>query len=390
MASPIKSVELFVFERPRETAYLGDLRPGDVRLGSNYVVLGFNGTVYPLSDKSVLVRVRDADGVEGWGETYGLVAPRATVEIIKDLFAPYLLASAPQAPDAVWDKLYGLMRVRGYWGGYYADALAAVDIALWDLFGRQQSKSLQGLLGANGTMQLPAYVSGLPTPTRPQRLELAHEWSGRGFHSVKLPISATDNGDVAGEVANLRAGLGPDHRIAVDMHWAYTADQAIELARELEPHRMWFLEAPVEPENVTAQAEVAAGISMPLALGEEWRTLWDYLPRRAAGACSIVQPEMGHTGVTQFMRLGWAASEAGAAIIPHATIGLGIFMAASLRAASSIGAEAHEFQPTIYHRNGELLTGSSACESGSFTVEDTPGHGVVPNADAFRFVTEIN
>jgi galactonate dehydratase len=99
---------------------------------------------------------------------------------------------------------------------------------------------------------------------------------------------------------------------------------------------------------------------------------------------------MGHTGVTQFMRIGRAAREAGAAVIPHATIGLGIFMAASLRAAVALGTEAHEFQHTIYHRNGELLAGASACDEGRFIIEDTPGHGVSPLADAFRFVTQID
>ncbi len=389
MASAIKSVDVFVFERPRETAYLGDLAPGDIRLGDDYVIRAFNGTVYPLSDRSVLVRVRDSDGVEGWGETYGLVAPRATVEIIKDLFAPYLLASQPQAPDAVWDALYGLMRVRGYWGGYYADALAAIDIALWDLLGRQQQESLQALLGAPGGGTIDAYVSGLPRPTPAARQELAAQWAERGFVSLKIPISDA-GGDLVGEVAGLRAILPPDHRIAVDLHWSYSAGETIALSRALDPYGLWFLEAPVEPENVVAQAEVAAGISVPLALGEEWRTLWDYLPRRAAKACSIVQPEMGHTGVTQFMRIGQAAREAGATVIPHATIGLGIFMAASLRAAAALGTEAHEFQHTIYHRNGELLAGISTCEEGSFVVEDTLGHGVSPQPEAFRFVTEIN
>lgn len=389
MASTIKSVDVFVFERPRETAYLGDLAAGDIKLGNDYIIRAFNGTVYPLSDRSVLVRVRDSDGIEGWGETYGLVAPRATVEIIKDLFAPYLLASPPQAPDAIWDALYGLMRVRGYWGGYYADALAAVDIALWDLLGRQQQKSLQALLGAAGGSTIDAYVSGLPRPTAAERQEFAAQWAERGFTSLKIPISDA-GGDLVGEVAGLRSSLPPGHRIAVDLHWAYSASETIELSRALDPYGLWFLEAPVEPENVLAQAEVAAGISVPLALGEEWRTLWDYLPRRAAKACSIVQPEMGHTGVTQFMRIGLAAREAGAAVIPHATIGLGIFMAASLRAAAALGTEAHEFQHTIYDRNGDLLAGTSTCDAGNFVVEDTPGHGVSPQADAFRFVTQIN
>ncbi|WP_159587811.1 mandelate racemase/muconate lactonizing enzyme family protein [Chelativorans xinjiangense] len=389
MSSRIERVDVFVFERPRETPYLGALGEADTRLGDLYVVRGFNGTVYPTVDRSVVVRLRDTDGAEGWGETYGLVAPRATAEIVKDLFAPWLKASGPRTPDAAWDALYGLMRNRGYWNGYYADALAAVDIALWDLKGKREGLSLQALLGGAQSDAIPAYVSGLPKPTAKERIALAVAWQTRGFDSVKVPIGALGR-DVPGEMHALREALGPEQRIALDLHWGFGADEAIALAEELEPARPWFIEAPVEPEDVEAQAKVASVISVPLALGEEWRSLWDYRPRRLANACSIVQPEMGHTGITQFMRIGREARAAGASVIPHATIGLGIFMAASLRAAAALGAEAHEFQHTVYGRNAALLDGAAECTRGVFFVEGTPGHGVNPNEEAFRFLSKID
>ena len=94
-----------------------------------------NHTVYPTFDRSVLVRVTSAEGAEGWGETYGLVAPGATTAIIDDLLADFVVGRDPLEAAAVHDDLYGLMRVRGYTGGFYLDALAAVDIALWDLAG---------------------------------------------------------------------------------------------------------------------------------------------------------------------------------------------------------------------------------------------------------------
>jgi galactonate dehydratase len=98
---------------------------------------------------------------------------------------------------------------------------------------------------------------------------------------------------------------------------------------------------------------------------------------------------MGHTGVTQFMRIGGAARAAGLQVIPHATIGLGIFMAASLNAAAALKVEAHEYQHTIYDRNAELLDGASACAAGSYALPAASGHGVTPNQEAFRFLQQI-
>ncbi len=96
---------------------------------------------------------------------------------------------------------------------------------------------------------------------------------------------------------------------------------------------------------------------------------------------------MGHTGITQFVRMGKLARENNIKIIPHATIGLGIFMAASLRTSLVVNAEAHEFQHTIYHRNGALLDGVAPTEKGEFFVPDTLGHGVEPNKDGLKHLT---
>lgn len=382
----IRDVEVFLFERPRTEPYLG-AKPGELVLEDRYVVRTFNGTVYPIGDRSIVVKVTDKHGAEGWGETYGLIAPKAVSAIIHDLMAPYLKVRPFADPAEAWDALYSLQRNRGYWGGYLGDALAALDIAMWDLHARSAGQSLQAALGRAGTGKLPGYISGLPGASKAERLAMASHWKDRGFGMLKIPISHSDDGDLVGEYASLRRGLGDDHKIALDMHWAYTAESGVKLSKDLAPYLPWFLEAPVPPEDVEAQRAFAEGNAFPTAIGEEWRTEWDFIPR--ADCCAIVQPEMGHTGVTQFTRIARRAKKAGASVIPHATIGLGIFAAASLRAGLAVGAEAHEFQHTIYGRNAELLTGPAGCADGAYDVPDTPGHGVAPNAAGITFLTRI-
>ncbi|KAJ54409.1 hypothetical protein ACMU_18450 [Actibacterium mucosum KCTC 23349] len=389
MPDRVVSVDIFLFERPRDTPYLGGVGADETMIDTRYVVRGFNGTVYPLNDRSLVVRVRTAGGVEGWGETYGLIAPKATAAIIADLLGPYLCTLQLGHPAAAWQSLYDLQRNRGYWGGYYADALAALDIALWDIYAQNMGQSLQAAMGRPGGGRLPGYISGLPADTGAARLDMAQHWAAQGFDALKIPISATDDGDVVGEFARLRAGLGADHKIALDMHWAFAPQDAIALAADLAVHDPWFLEAPVAPEDIAAQVAVAKGIEAPLALGEEWRTDWDYAPRAGHGIPAILQPEMGHTGITQFQAIAKRGAANNAQLIPHATIGLGIFMAASLRASLACGATCHEFQHSVYGRNAALLEGSAPCEAGHFIIGDSPGLGVKPTAEAFEMLSKI-
>lgn len=388
MAKQLASIDVYEFFRPRADTYLGVNDPGDISLGQYHFVRKFNGTVYPTSDRSVVVRVVDSDGCVGWGETYGLVAPRVIAELIDELFAPYLNSLGLDDPTDFRRAAYELQRVRGYWGGYLADALAALDIALWDCHARSNGQSLQAALGKPGAGEVPAYVSGLPASTQPERIEMALDWVSKGFDTIKFPISATVNGDVAGEFAALREALGPDIRLAADLHWTLTADQAIKMAQDSKPYDPWFLEAPTLPEDIEAQRRIAEESPVTMALGEEWRSEWDYRQRR--GCCEIVQPEMGHTGIAQFRAISELARADGARIIPHATISLGIFMAASLRTSLAVGAEMHEYHPAIYDKNGALLDGAATCANGAFAIPDTPGHGVEPNEDAWQFLTKIN
>ncbi len=131
MKRVVRLVETFIFTRQRDTPYLGPLGPGERINARGYVVRHGNGVIYPSVDRSIVVRVTTDDGAVGWGETYGICAPRATCEIINDLLAPELVGRDPEDVEAIWDDLYGLMRVRGCFGGFHVDAIAALDIALW-------------------------------------------------------------------------------------------------------------------------------------------------------------------------------------------------------------------------------------------------------------------
>ena len=91
----VEGVEVFVVDLSQDIPYLGALREGETVNESGYFVRKGNRTVYPRHNRSIVVRIWTKDGVEGWGETYGLVAPQATAAIINDLLAGFVIGRDP-------------------------------------------------------------------------------------------------------------------------------------------------------------------------------------------------------------------------------------------------------------------------------------------------------
>jgi len=386
----IASVETFIVELPRDQPYLGPLQPSERVNGRGYIVRKGNGTIYPTTDRSVVVRLTDVNGLTGWGETYGICAPRAVCEIINDLLAPELVGRDAEDVERVWDDLYGLMRVRGCFGGFHVDAIAALDIALWDLRARARGEPLWRLLGERRRERVPGYLSGLPAASLDERVASALDWHGRGHDAFKV-ATVVSHESVVAEIAALRNALGTDAVLMVDLHWRYEAEEAIRLAEALAPYGLHFIEAPVKPEDVEGLARVARSGAAPVAAGEEWHTSYEAKLRLDHAPVSFVQPEMGHTGVTQFMRIASLAASRGAMLAPHATIGTGLFLAASLHA-SVVVPELwrHEWQHSVFERNLALLDTDMGYADRHYSLSTGTGLGAVPNAAFWAHATAIS
>lgn len=381
----VRSIEAFAVSMPRDVPYLGPLGPGESFNARGYVVRRGNRTIYPASDMSVIVRAEAADGTPGWGETYGIVAPLAVLAILRDVMIPIVEGRDPRDACAIYDELYDLMRVRGASGGYYGDALAAIDIALWDLAAKEAGVPLHQAIGTRRVYRVPAYVSGLPKATLDERVALAKDWQARGFGGVKFAAVVAYEG-IVDEMRALREALGRDADLMVDLHWKFTAREALELAADLAPFDPYFIEAPCAPEDIDALAHIAARAPIPVAAGEEWRNAWEARMRLPRAPLAFVQPEMGHTGVSQFLAIAKLADEHRAGVIPHATIGVGIFLAASLHATATLpNCPYHEYQPSVFDRNLEHVDSAMRCEAGYYTLPGGPGLGVAPRPSLDRF-----
>ena len=377
----IEDIEVYLVSLDQENPYLGPLHKGEKANESGYFVRGLNRTAYPIKNKSLVVRIVTKNGIEGWGETYGLTAHGATATIILDLLKGFILGRNPLSVVTIYEDLFDLLRVRGYTGGFYHDALAAVDIALWDIFGKTVKQPVAALLGGLRHTSIPAYISGLPEADIDKRCELAVNWLNKGFNSFKFALPMATEGLVE-EFKRLRNALGSSASIACDMHWSKTPGETIELIQEAQAYRPWFFEAPIRTEDVNGLQWVSQKSNSQIAIGEEWRTVYDAKPRIDRQACQIVQPEMGHTGITQFMRIASYAQANNLTIIPHATIGSGIFLAASLHASAALqNCVAHEFQHSVFPEFTHYTTGETKCHEGFYHLPTGDGIGVNPTEE---------
>jgi len=386
MTVRVANVEAIVVSLPRDTPYLGPLGSNERVDARGYVVRAGNRTIYPTTDMSVLVKATADDGTIGWGETYGIVAPEAVVAIVDDVLGPQVAGRDPRDAVAIQEDLYDLMRVRGHFGGFYVDAIAGVDIALWDLFGKIVGQPVAKLLGGHRRDSIPAYVSGLPGATLADKVTLARDFAARGFDAFKYAAAVSFDG-IEEEMRALREALGPEAKLMVDLHWKFTAGEAIALIERLAPYAPYFVEAPCAPEDVEGQAQVAAASRVPVALGEELRTVFEYRPRFTQRAMSFAQPEMGHTGVSQFMQIAHMANAFHVKVIPHASVGVGIYQAASLHASAALpNVPMHEYQHSVFDRNLAFVTTTMRCERGAFALPEGPGLGVEPTEALWKYI----
>jgi galactonate dehydratase len=383
----ITSIQTYCLTIPRDVPYMGALGAGDTSGNNGLFIRGGNRSVYSVSDHCVLVKITTRGGAVGWGECVSVVAPQIAATAIETLIAPLIIGRDPQDVMAIGEDLYDSMRVRGFFGGFWGDALAAVDIALWDLKGKLCGQPIAQLLGGRRTDRLPAYISGLPEATIEKRVALALDWQRRGFNAFKFPAALNPQGFVH-EIAGLRAALGAQATLLCDMHWRNTPGHAVQLIRKMEPYDLAVAEAPVAPEDIAGQALVRRSVSTPVAIGEELRTVFEYRPRFEAGCMDIVQPEIGRTGISQFWLICQMARAWNCVVMPHASIGIGIFQAASLQVSAAISnCPIHEYQHSIFDKNLHLVTGNMACADGHFRVPTGPGLGVEPTPEALALAT---
>ncbi len=273
----------------------------------------------------LFLEVQTDAGLVGLGE--GSLPGR--VDIVEQAIRwlePYFIGQDPAGIEDHWNRAYyTLSRWRD--GSVMNTALAALDIALWDLEAQRLGVPVWRLLGSSHAKPLRVYYSHWSqdvSPRTPAALgELARKTKAEGWTAVKWIVFRGGSEwqrleRTVAEVKAVREAAGPDFDIALELAETFNVRTAIELARALAPYRVLFLEEPVWRESSHALGDVAAGSPIPIATGEglvsrhEFRTL---LHNRGA---RIIQPDVIHCGgISEIRRIAQLGDVEGVEISPH-------------------------------------------------------------------------
>jgi len=338
-------------------------------------------SIYSQNHETALVRIETDDGIVGWGEGQAPVAPRVVKTIIEDLCTPLLLGADPFDVEYIWYRLYSAMRERGHGTGFYIDALAAIDIALYDLLGKAVGKPVHKLLGGRFRDHVAVYT-GIVASDPQMAADSAEEHVGYGYGALKVHIRS-DNRSILETMSAVRDRVGPDIELMVDVHGTRDAATATKLGRGLEVLGVRWLEAATVAEEVHGHAEVARALDMQVATGEWLRTTWEWRSWIERRAFDVAMPDIARTGLSEGKRIAAMCDAYGFPVAPHVGGGGTIAVAASIQFSAAIpNFDILEHMHSAHEVRSRIATTYPRPVDGQFAVDDTPGLGIDIDEDA--------
>ena len=315
------------------------------------------------------VRLRDADGAEGVGYTFTVGRNGAAVDATLARELPELV----QGQDAdliehLWQKIWWALHYGGR-GGPTVLALSAFDMALWDLKARRAGLPLWKLLGGHDP-KVPCYAGGidlfLPLDALLRQTDGNLE---RGFQAIKMKVGRKRLAEDVERVAAMREHLGDGFPLMIDANMKWSVDEAIRAARAFQRFDPVWLEEPVIPDNVAGHARVVAEGGLPIAAGENLRTVWEFKQLIATGGVTYPEPDVTNCGgVTAFIKIAHLAEAFGLPVTTHGAHDVTVHLLAAVPNRSYL--EAHGFGLDRYIEQPLVI------EEGFAVAPDRPGHGI--------------
>jgi len=283
----------------------------------------------PWRELAFLELVTDA-GLVGTSETRMVNKTGTLLACVEELAPRYVIGSDPFDLERLsWNILRGEY---GRPGEITQSALAAFEVACWDIIGQSLGVPVWKLLGGRFRDRIPAYANGWYQADRtPATIgALAKQVVERGYRALKLDPFGAASAEIAAAdlrraieiVAAVRDAIGPDVQILVEMHGRFTAAAAAKVAAQLEPYDPEWIEEPVPPENPKAMARVRAATRLPIATGERAHSMEEMRQLIEGGLVDVVQTDLTHFGGLLAMKrlAGWADAYA-LLMAPHNVCG---------------------------------------------------------------------
>ncbi|HEX7009689.1 MAG TPA: mandelate racemase/muconate lactonizing enzyme family protein, partial [Phycisphaeraceae bacterium] len=365
------------------------------------VVPEYDADACSSAQDDLVVVVHTDEGVCGIGETdtnpwiaRECIRARGTHCMGRGL-EEMLLGEDPMQPQRIWQKLYTGSKMTGR-RGVLVCALGAIDMALWDLRGKALGKPVYELLGGAAKDRITPYASLLPTGRTLEEytqslVAKARQAKRLGFTAAKMEVcvkgpyahNALREGDeaIVQVVAACREAVGPDFTMMVDVAYCWpSAEEALEVLRRLEPYDVFFLETPIDIDDLAGYAYLAQRSPIRIAAGEWQNTHWEFLDLADRGRVGVLQPDVGRVGgFTEAAKVVRIAQERNRLVVPHCwKSGIGIAASAHLCAAAGC-CPYIEYLPAELSESPlrrELADEGLTMTDGRIPLPDKPGLGV--------------
>lgn len=283
--------------------------------------------------QAVLVKVTAGD-LYGWGECHAPAAPRVHQTIVTDMLAPVLLGQDARDVEALWDRMYSTQRMRGYSTGFYTEAIAGVDLALWDILGKYTNQPLYRLLGGKYRDRIPTYL-GIGGSTPEQVAAQATKAMDQGFAAVKMGLGKGAGTRDMNRVAAAATAVKGKGQLLLDSLGAFKLHEAVQLGRELDRLGTigWWEDA-LMPEDTASYPKLADAMDTAIVAGETLSNRFQFRDLFSAKAVDIVNPDICRAGgITECRKIAILADVHSVLWSPHVSMGSTPYMSASIHMA---------------------------------------------------------
>ncbi len=317
----------------------------------------------------ITARVRDHDGAEGVGYTYTVGRLGGAVhDVLVREIAGIVVGLDADRIEHLWNRLWWDLHYGGR-GGPTVLAMSAFDIALWDIKARRAQLPLWKLLGGHDPL-VPCYAGGIDLELGLDALLAQTDANvAKGFRAIKMKVGRGQLSEDVERVAAMRRHLGESFPLMVDANMKWTADEAIRAARAFGPHCPTWLEEPISPDDVAGHARVLREGGLPIAAGENLRTIWDFRHLIASGGVAYPEPDVTNCGgVTAFVKIAHLAECFNLPVTSHGAHDLAVHLLAAVPNRSYL--EVHGFGLDRY------IAAPLVLHDGHAVAPDRVGHGV--------------
>jgi L-alanine-DL-glutamate epimerase-like enolase superfamily enzyme len=332
-----------------------------------------------------MIEVEDDQGARGWGEAwcnFPAVGAEHRARLVDSVLTPLLLASSFRDPIEAFEYMTArtaVLALQSAEPGPFAQAIAGVDTALWDLSARRAGKPLWKLLNDGGSPNIGVYASGL-NPDAPDCLAKAKQ--AAGYSSFKLKVGFGSERDLA-NLTELRRTLGPDVGLMVDANQGWSVNQALEMLPKLEEFRLGWLEEPIRADVPWSEWQRLKGASrIPLAGGENISGVADFERAFEAGVLGVVQPDLAKWGgISATLTVARRIRERGLRFCPH-YLGGGVGLLASAHLLAAVGGDGLlEIDANANPLRSLIAIDLENVRDGKVTLSAAPGLGAEPDLE---------